>query len=125
MALDTVTGPQPLETVPLHHAGRAPTLAGTDYVDGSHAVEYFAGRQELANLRLRGRIQTEFADVTLWLAVRLGRQNHSGSRARPAAVRFQLRRDMTTLRLGCLAARLVKKAELHGIIAVALLFANK
>src|SRR5437879_917386 len=28
MALDTVTGPQPLEAVPLHHAGRAPALAG-------------------------------------------------------------------------------------------------
>src|SRR6266851_1586507 len=125
MALDTVTGSQPLEAVPLHHAGRAPALASADYVDGGHAVEYFHGRQDLANLSLRGRIQTEFADVTLWLAVGLGRQGYSGGSARPAAVRFQLRRDMTTLRLGCLAARLVKKAELHSIIAVALLFANK
>src|SRR5437899_12533838 len=108
MALDTVTGRQAMEAVPFHHARGAAPLAGADYIDRGHAVEVFHGRQDLANLGLRRRLEPEFTDVALRLTVGLGKQDHARSSAGSAAIRFQLRRYMTPLRAGRFAARLVE-----------------
>src|SRR5205807_1243744 len=69
--------------------------------------------------------EPEFTDVALRLTVGLGKQDHSGSSTGSAAIRFQLRRYMTSLRAGRFAARLVEKADLHRIVTVALVVANK
>src|SRR5207248_9414194 len=102
----------------------APTFTRADDVHGAHILENLGGSEDLADLGLRGILETKLADIALRLTIRLGRQNHARRGPRPAAIRFQLCRHVTTLRPSRLAARLVEEAQLRCGIAVARLGAK-
>src|SRR5205823_1296682 len=68
--------------------------------------------------------EAELADVALRLAIRLGQQLDAGGGADAAALALQRRGDVAALGAGGLLALLVAEAELHRVVAVALLRAH-
>src|SRR5262249_60318483 len=103
---------------------RAGALARADHGDGGHVGEDLVRLEHGADLDARRRLQAELTDVPLRLALGLGRDLDAGVAAGLAPLRLQLRRDVAALRPDRLAPLLVEEAELHGVVAVAVLAAD-
>jgi len=116
--LHAVRSPLALEIVPLHHAGRAATLAGADDVDRFDPIEQLDG-DLLAYLDALGR-SAELANKPLRFAIGFGKRGDAGrgTAALPLAVEFG---DVAALAAAGKSAFLVQESELHRFIAVAVL----
>src|SRR5262249_25101829 len=114
--LDAVAATQSLKIVPLHYTRVATTLTGTADVHCLPLLEDFADGQPVANFVLARFVEAEFTNVPLRLAIGLGGQR---SATLLSPFRFQVRRDVTAFCSRRFTPRLVQKAKLQGIVAVA------
>src|SRR5262245_33426389 len=119
--LDAVAVAQTTEVVPLDRAGVAATLGGADHVNGLDVLEDFLDREQLSHFE-PGRVgHAKLADIPLRLRIGLGGQGYAGGLAGFTALGFQLFGDVAAFRPSGAPPRLILEAELHGVVAVALL----
>src|SRR5262249_6612497 len=115
--LDPVAGWQAVEVVAFHGAGGATALRGAGDVHGLAGLEQVGGEEQLADLELRRRVETELADIALRLGVGVGGRRPPAGLATP--LRLQFAGDVAAFGARRPAARLVLEAELHGEVTVA------
>src|ERR1700722_7775361 len=122
--LDAVAGRQAVIVPTLHRTRRTAAFRRADHVPRFNILEPLRRRQNGADRRLRGFVETEFADEALRLTVRLGRHGHAGGGASGAALRPQGVGDVAALGADRFAPRLVEIADLQRVVTVALLIAD-